>query len=571
PRVTTALIGVETRALTGWTVGRSSRSPAARSKVEASILQAILPVSCVTTALIGVETRALTGWTFAYAERETAQRLLATSLGYLQNFANDPTINSLACDKAIELKKWKESRCANEYWQNIEIEEAKQKTQAAENLSELQIEATLHKDTVYHSSAVSNLTKNKITALSKRPNSDVDSEDLKNNSFIVTEEQSEAPELIDSLTTPSQYTGSIEDLEHNPFIVTEKQKEAPEPPITPLSNRNVLKHPQPSREKLEDTNVELVLKKPQATEQIHPPEYSENPSEKTMRDGYSTTQKQYEIDIEDDDNVGNTSKRKTNEDDNDEELLENAIFLFNESNEESLIEKVDGNSLLDETRLPLGNINCRTPEEFLDTNLIESFNKYQKKIPKTRKILTPAYWGILDLTKESLNNSGIKNKEIEKLSQNFSNKIGWTDDVLVSNEVQKYFDNNCENEKQDVKEELKMWTTVPLFSGIFTSENIKNTWGEIQAISTNKARNENAIIYGEVSGGLASFGIPASCPKKQYVDKVKLMVMLRDSLNQFFKDKRHVKDKQRKELTVYGWLQIGIELKIYAMDWLRNL
>ncbi|CAG8742027.1 5108_t:CDS:2 [Funneliformis caledonium] len=240
--------------------------------------------------------------------------------------------------------------------------------------------------------SVSNLTKNKITALSKRPNSDVDSEDLKNNSFIVTEEQFEAPGLIDSPIIPSPYTG---------------------------------------------TNVDLVLEKSQATEhQVHPPEYTENPSEKTMRDGYSTTPKQYEIDIEDDDNVGNTSKRKTNEDDNDDELLENARFLFNELNEESLIDKVDENSLLDETRLPLGNINGRTPEEFLNTNLIESFNKYQKKIPKTRKILTPAYWGILDLTKESLNNSGIKNKEIEKLSQNFSNKIGWTDDVLASNEVQ---------------------------------------------------------------------------------------------------------------------------------------
>lgn len=72
-----------------------------------------------------------------------------------------------------------------------------------------------------------------------------------------------------------------------------------------------------------------------------------------------------------------------------------------------------------------------------------------------------------------------------------------------------------------------------------------------------KTPSKFEVIYGEISGGLASFGIPASCPKKQYVDKVKLMIMLRDSLNQFFKDNRHVKDKQRKELTVYGWLQIG--------------
>ncbi|CAB4425718.1 unnamed protein product [Rhizophagus irregularis] len=105
----------------------------------------------------------------------------------------------------------------------------------------------------------------------------------------------------------------------------------------------------------EDTNVNLVLEKSQAIKhQIHLSEYSENPSEKTIHDGYFTTPKQYEINIEDDDNVRNILKRKTNEDNNDEELFENAIFLFNRSNEEALIKKVDENSLLDETQLPLG-------------------------------------------------------------------------------------------------------------------------------------------------------------------------------------------------------------------------
>jgi hypothetical protein len=35
-------------------------------------------------------------------------------------------------------------------------------------------------------------------------------------------------------------------------------------------------------------------------------------------------------------------------DNDEEELLENATFLFNESNEKSMIEKVDENSLNDE-------------------------------------------------------------------------------------------------------------------------------------------------------------------------------------------------------------------------------
>ncbi|CAI2191201.1 4389_t:CDS:2, partial [Funneliformis geosporum] len=82
-----------------------------------------------------------------------------------------------------------------------------------------------------------------------------------------------------------------------------------------------------------------------------------------------------------------------------------------------------------------------------------------------------------------------------------------------------------------------------------------------------KTPNKFEIIYGEISGGLTSFGLPASCRKKQFVDKVKLMVMLRDSLNQFFKNYLHVTDEQRKKLIVYGWLQV-VELSFYAMDWI---
>jgi hypothetical protein len=41
---------------------------------------------------------------FAYAEKVSAQQLLATSLSYLQNFVNEPAINSLAREKAKELK-----------------------------------------------------------------------------------------------------------------------------------------------------------------------------------------------------------------------------------------------------------------------------------------------------------------------------------------------------------------------------------------------------------------------------------------------------------------------------------
>ncbi|CAG8444254.1 15580_t:CDS:2, partial [Funneliformis mosseae] len=318
------------------------------------------------------------------------------------------------------------------------------------------------------------------------------------------------------------------------------------------------------REKLKDTDEE-----PHVIDR--PSEISENSSEMTVHDEYSITLEQSILpeNIKDDCNVGNTSnilKRKLNEDNVDEELLENAILLFNESNEGSIIEKIDENLLMDEIRLP--DINDRTTE------------KISRKNTKNPQDLNPCVLGVLDLTKESLKNSGIQNEDIEKLSRDFSNKIGWNIEVIIPIEVQKYFDNNCENiDKNEAVKRLDI-----NIQYMYERQDVETPkgMGEIQAIPTSKARNETKdpfsrtkighkvdmkgilvktpnkfeIIYGEVSGGLGPFGLPASCKKKQYVDKVKLMIMLRDSLNQFFINKRHVNDEYRKKLTVYGWLQI---------------
>ena len=107
--------------------------------------------------------------------------------------------------------------------------------------------------------------------------------------------------------------------------------------------------------------------------------------------------------------------------------------------------------------------------------------------------------------------------------------------------------------------------------------------GEIQVYSTKDARNENSspflrtrlgrkvdmkgtlkntpnkceALFGEVSGGMTSLGISSSSRKKRYLDKVKLSIMMRDSLNYALKGCRHVNDNQRKNLVVYGWLQVG--------------
>jgi hypothetical protein len=57
-------------------------------------------------------------------------------------------------------------------------------------------------------------------------------------------------------------------------------------------------------------------------------------------------------------------------DEDDEEFLENVGLLFNESNEESIIKKVDENSLLDEIRLPSVNINNKTSGVNLVVNIL---------------------------------------------------------------------------------------------------------------------------------------------------------------------------------------------------------
>ncbi|CAJ0918372.1 17676_t:CDS:2 [Entrophospora sp. SA101] len=39
------------------------------------------------------------------------------------------------------------------------------------------------------------------------------------------------------------------------------------------------------------------------------------------------------------------------------------------------------------------------------------------------------------------------------------------------------------------------------------------------------------VLYGEASGGLNSFGVPNATRKKRLLDKIKLSIMLRDSIN----------------------------------------
>ena len=51
-----------------------------------------------------------------------------------------------------------------------------------------------------------------------------------------------------------------------------------------------------------------------------------------------------------------------------------------------------------------------------------------------------------------------------------------------------------------------------------------------------KTPNKFEALFGEVAGGLGPFGVPTACRKKRFLDKLKLMVVMRDSINRLLKE-----------------------------------
>ncbi|RHZ69311.1 hypothetical protein Glove_284g54 [Diversispora epigaea] len=80
------------------------------------------------------------------------------------------------------------------------------------------------------------------------------------------------------------------------------------------------------------------------------------------------------------------------------------------------------------------------------------------------------------------------------------------------------------------EEELKMSSAFPLFRGIFTSDRIKNACS-------------------------SSLEIPTTCHKKRYLDKIKLMITMRDGINRLLKECKYIPSEKRMNLIIYGWLQ----------------
>ncbi|RHZ52656.1 hypothetical protein Glove_459g8 [Diversispora epigaea] len=230
----------------------------------------------------------------------------------------------------------------------------------------------------------------------------------------------------------------------------------------------------------------------------------------------------------------NNLKRKR---DNDKPDYEGLSLLFDELNEDALVESIDEKVFEQKNVLLQLSSNSVSMDQLknMDAGIIEAFHKYQKAIPKTRKIFTSAYWGVLDLTRESLYDcKKLTEENIMQLSQDFANKISWKTIPLEEN-IQEYFDSNCKKKTYGIK---KLDVNIQFM--------IKNAWGEIQVLPINYARNEKGnpfkkaqigrrvdmkstlvktsnkfeVIYGKVAEGLGPLGIPTACRKKHYFDKI---------------------------------------------------
>ncbi|RIB26228.1 hypothetical protein C2G38_2065467, partial [Gigaspora rosea] len=74
------------------------------------------------------------------------------------------------------------------------------------------------------------------------------------------------------------------------------------------------------------------------------------------------------------------------------------------------------------------------------------------------------------------------------------------------------------------------------------------------------------VLLGEISGGIVD-GKALACRRKQWIDKIKLMVMMRDELNQFIKEYKTAEGQDLIKLAVYGVQVIGARINIYSMIW----
>ncbi|CAI2172165.1 2751_t:CDS:2 [Funneliformis geosporum] len=302
-----------------------------------------------------------------------------------------------------------------------------------------------------------------------------------------------------------------------------------------------------------------------------------------------------------------------------EEVLESLATLF-ESSQEDLILSIAEESL-DREEIVIPDVT----KQFLKENkLVLSsqldvcayFRNMRLKIPLKNKILNPAYYGIIDLTGQHIETkTSFAVEDWEELRNIFGTIVRWQY-ILTPEHFTEYFDKNF-TLPSNPKDELRTFHKAVEF--LRTSYPIQNTmseqhathalyyplistvlrndaislldWGEIISCSSSDAKNDIIspekkakighkvdlkitlktpnyklqAVHGEISGGIKN-GKAEACKRKQWLDKLKLMIMMRDELNQIIKYYTQ-SNADFLYFIVYGIQVIGFQLNVYAMTW----
>ncbi|POG61079.1 hypothetical protein GLOIN_2v1787049 [Rhizophagus irregularis DAOM 181602=DAOM 197198] len=178
--------------------------------------------------------------------------------------------------------------------------------------------------------------------------------------------------------------------------------------------------------------------------------------------------------------------------------MEKSLF-FDESHESDLVESIDEFSLREEMTLPASE-NSKKKNQRQDgfwKSISEKFMSYQNNISKTRRIITVSM------------DAEFPQNEIDKIAQDFANHVQWSPQPIPKY-LQKHFDSNYDPSKieriedysaichipsvkgANTEESLKYTTIYPLFNAVVDPLLVNDMWGEVQAVGSKEARNENA-------------------------------------------------------------------------------
>ncbi|RHZ89713.1 hypothetical protein Glove_12g26 [Diversispora epigaea] len=277
----------------------------------------------------------------------------------------------------------------------------------------------------------------------------------------------------------------------------------------------------------------------------------------------------------DDDDIENLEDRENLEDNREpsivnsittdsDDVLEAIASLF-ESSQEDLISTITEENLdREEMVMPSVHKQLLKGSKLMLSSQLDVFAHFRNirlKIPSKHKILNPAYYGIIDLTGQHIRTkASFAVDDWEELRNLFGAIVQWQSIQTPAN-FAKYFDDNFKL-PPNPEDKLKSFHTAIQF---FPERKAKIGYKVDFKITLKTPNYKLQAVHGEMSGGIRN-GKAEACRRKQWLDKLKLMVMLRDELNQVIKAYNQSNDELL-NFIVYGIQVIGFHLNVYAMIW----